>query len=185
MAPHPRILAIIAALIEREGDFSNHPSDKGGPTRWGITEAVAREEGYLGAMATLPQSFAVSVYMRRYVSGPGFDKVLALSPRIAEELVDTGVNMGERLPGPWLQRILNGLNRQGKDYPDLKVDGQVGPGTLAALRALLAKRGAAGERAVLRALNCLQGARYIEITEARPANEDFLFGWLDNRVEIV
>ncbi len=179
------VKTIIDGIIEREGGYTNHPSDKGGPTCWGITEAVARENGYQGAMATMPRSFAYTVYERRYVIGPGFGKVITIAPRIAEELIDTGVNMGQALPGPWLQRILNGLNRQGKDYPDVKIDGQVGPGTLGALKALLAKRGAAGEVAVLRALNCLQGARYIEITEARPANEDFLFGWLDNRVEIV
>ena len=33
---------LIDELIEREGGYANHPADKGGPTRFGITEAVAR-----------------------------------------------------------------------------------------------------------------------------------------------
>jgi hypothetical protein len=37
---------------------------------------------------------------------------------------------------------------------------------------------------ILRALNCLQGARYFDITETRAANEEFFFGWMLNRVEI-
>jgi hypothetical protein len=33
---------LVDALIEREGGFVDHPDDKGGPTCFGITEAVAR-----------------------------------------------------------------------------------------------------------------------------------------------
>jgi hypothetical protein len=35
---------------------------------------------------------------------------------------------------------------------------------------------------LLTALNCLQGARYIELTEGREADEAYLFGWAANRV---
>ncbi len=42
------------ALILREGDYVNHPADRGGATRWGITEVVARQNGYDGAMRHLP-----------------------------------------------------------------------------------------------------------------------------------
>lgn len=27
---------LITDVIHREGDYVNHPSDRGGPTRWGI-----------------------------------------------------------------------------------------------------------------------------------------------------
>ena len=43
---------LIEELIEREGGYVNHPRDKGGPTRFGITESVARAHGYSGAMAS-------------------------------------------------------------------------------------------------------------------------------------
>ncbi len=42
---------LIDALIEREGGYVNHPDDKGGPTCFGITEAVARAQGYRGSDA--------------------------------------------------------------------------------------------------------------------------------------
>lgn len=64
------------------------------------------------------------------------------------------------------------------------MDGQIGPATIAALRAAMAHRGADGEKIIMRALNCLQGTRYIEITENRERNESFLAGWFLNRVEI-
>ena len=39
-----------------------------------------------------------------------------------------------------------------------------------------------GEQVLLRALNCSQGARYLELAEGREANEDFLYGWVKERV---
>ena len=32
-------------LLGHEGGFSDHPADPGGKTRYGVTEAVAREAG--------------------------------------------------------------------------------------------------------------------------------------------
>lgn len=178
------IQTIIDGVIGREGKYSDNPSDPGGATMWGITERVARAHGWAGTMQNLPRAFAEAVYTKDYVTGPGFDRIAAVSPAIAEELVDTGVNMGSGVPGKWLQRMLNVLNQRGTAWPDLTVDGAIGPATVAALRALLALRGADGEKVVLRALNCLQGARYIEIAEGRTASEDFIYGWLLNRVEV-
>src|SRR3546814_3701756 len=40
------IEGMIEATIGKEGGYSNHPADKGGPTMWGITERVARKNGY-------------------------------------------------------------------------------------------------------------------------------------------
>ncbi len=47
--------ALIDDLIAREGDYVHHPADRGGPTRWGITEAVARRHGYHDKMTQLPR----------------------------------------------------------------------------------------------------------------------------------
>ena len=38
---------------------------------------------------------------------------------------------------------------------------------------------------MLKALNCLQGERYIGLAEGRPANEEFVWGWIKNRVDLV
>ena len=175
---------IIDAVIGREGRYSDNPADAGGATMWGITEKVARKHGYAGLMRDLPRALAVAIYTADYIVAPGFDRVLGLSAAIGEELVDTGVNMGPAIAGQWLQRTLNALNQRGAMWPDLVVDGAVGPASIAALGQLLQRRGADGEKVMLRALNCLQGARYIELTESRPANEDFVYGWLLNRVEV-
>lgn len=160
-----------------EGGYSDDPADRGGRTQWGITEAVARADGYQGAMRDLPKDRALAIYRRLYWDRIGLDWVAAVDPQIAQELFDTGVNMGVEVAGRFLQRVLNALNRRQRDYPDLVVDGRAGPATAAALRALLGLRGVEGRRVVLAYLDALQGARYVELAEAREANEDFLFGW--------
>jgi hypothetical protein len=37
---------------------------------------------------------------------------------------------------------------------------------------------------LLKALNCLQGDRYIRLTRSREKDERFLYGWLKNRVRL-
>lgn len=173
--------AMIETLVGKEGGYSNHPSDTGGETMWGVTIAVARANGYTGPMRSMPRETAKEIYRRKYFVLPGYDLVAERSAKVAEELFDTGVNMGPSIGSTFLQRLLNGLNRQGKDYPDIGVDGDVGPATLRALKAYLAKRGKEGETVLLKGLNALQGARYVALAEGRGKNEDFLHGWLLHR----
>ena len=175
--------ALVDGLVEREGGYVANPADKGGPTCFGITEAVARANGYRGAMRDLPREEAAAIYSRLYWLRPRFDQVAQRSARIAAELFDTGANMGPAVAVTFLQRALTALNRNAKDYPDLVPDGRIGPQTLAALDAFLTIRGqASGETVLLRALEALQGERYLRLAERRPANETFLYGWLANRI---
>ena len=174
---------LIEALIDREGGYANHPSDRGGPTKYGITEAVARAHGYSGAMRDLPRDEAAAIYKRLYWLRPRFDQVAKRSSAVAAELFDTGANMGPAVAATFLQRALSALNRDRSDYPDLVPDGRIGPATLAALDSFFELRGRdTGETVLLRALDALQGERYIRLAERRPANETFLYGWLANRV---
>ena len=182
MTAKTRIDKLIDEVIAREGEYSDHPADRGGPTRWGVTEWVARAHGYTGDMRRFPRDFAVQIYRSLYWQRPGFDAVELIYERVAEELLDTGINMGPKVASNFLQRALNALNREGSDYPDVPVDGDVGSLTLAALRGFKKRRGAAGETVLMRALEALQGERYIALAEERPKNEAFLYGWLANRV---
>lgn len=174
---------LIDDVIRAEGGYANDPNDPGGETMFGITVATARANGYTGAMADLPRATAHKIYFDKYVVAPGFDKVMAISPIIAAELVDSGVNLGPTWPSKWLQIALNAFNNGGKDWPDMEVDGAVGPGTLKALQAYMARRAKDdGERVMLVALNCQQGARYLDLCQTNRKLEDYEYGWLRNRV---
>lgn len=170
--------------LEKEGPFSDDPNDPGGATCWGITEAVARANGYEDAMADMPLDRAKDIALIKYWDSLLLDNVGALSEDIARELFDTGYNMGILTPARFLQRALNALNRTNRDepdYPDVALDGKLGPATLDALTSFLGIR-EEGETVMLRALNAQQAVRYLRIAEKRETSEDFMYGWLLNRV---
>lgn len=178
---------IITRILEAEGSqFTDDPDDRGGSTRYGITQDTLSE--YLGRRVAiievqgLAEADARAIYYERYVMRPGFGKLVSLSVPIARELVDTGVNMGPPVASQFLQRVLNAFNRGGADYADIAVDGECGPKTVTALKAYLDQRGLEGEKVMLAALNGLQAERYIRIAETRASQEVFVFGWLRARV---
>jgi lysozyme family protein len=87
-------------------------------------------------MRNLTRQQALDILTADYWTGPRFDLVSEVSPAIAAELCDTGVNMGPSVQTKWFQRWLNVFNIQGSLYPDLIADGFIGPRTISALKAI-------------------------------------------------
>jgi lysozyme family protein len=178
-----KIDEIISGIVTREGGFVDHPSDPGGATNWGITERVARANGFTGSMRTLPKATAIAIYRREYVEKPGFLPLAEIDPLLAEELIDSGVNAGPRRAAIWFQQALNVLNRRARDFADVAEDGQIGPATIAAYRALRRLRGeTAARRLMLKAMNGLQFMHYYSLSKADQKFEDFMVGWVDHRI---
>lgn len=173
-----------APTAAAEGGYVFDERDAGGATNFGITEAVARSAGFTASMRDMTADQAKAIRRKLYWDAPGLGNVAGLSQRLATELYDAGINMGAGTAGTFLQRALNVLNRQARDYPDLPVTGNIGPITVGALRTYLTARGKTGEMVLLKAVICLRGARYVELAEKREANEAFVFGWIANRIAI-
>ena len=171
-------------LILVEGGYSDDPADSGGQTCYGITEGTARGCGYVGPMNALPLVEAKRIYRERYWDSLRLDDVAALSGRIANELFDTGVNCGVGVAASFLQRSLNVFNSQQAHYLDVELTSTVGPKTIESLRAFLNRRAPDGETVLLRALNALQGAKYIRLAEVRQKDEKFAYGWFLRRVRM-
>lgn len=108
-------------VLKHEGGYIDHPSDPGGETNYGIIVAVARENGYLGDMRTIPMSIVESIYKRKY-----WDKVRAdeMPESVRFALFDYAVNSGPGAAIRALQRVLGVAD-----------DGVLGPMTLAAAQA--------------------------------------------------
>lgn len=167
-----------------EGGYSNDPLDAGGETYKGISRVYNPSwEGWLiiDAAKTNPNfrselrnnqklnDLVLLFYKARYWDVNRLD----LFPQaVAEELFDTGVNMGTGRAAKFLQQALNYLNRNGSLYSDLDVDGKVGPNTLNALSAV-----SGDERVLLAILNTLQGMHYLQYMDNNPSQERFVRGW--------
>lgn len=171
--------AIIAAVFAVEGGYVNNPDDPGGATNHGVTEQVARADGYTGHMRNLPRQRAEQIIDLNYIERPGYTPFLDIAPAIAEELIDTAYNAGPGRSSRWLQTALNSLNRNGRDYPDLVVDGRVGPATIAAYQTLAERRGRVKAcEMVLKLLDGQQAAHYLSLRHL----ETFMVGWTDTRL---
>jgi lysozyme family protein len=171
--------SIIAAVFSVEGGYVNDPHDPGGETNHGITKTVAVEHGYTGPMKNLSQELASSIYFEDYIQKPGFEPFLKLSPAVAQELVDSAVNTGPARPSLWLQKALNSLNRNGRDFPQTNVDGKVGPGTIQAYQALQRLRGRVQAcELVVKLLDAQQAVYYMSLTSL----SQYTTGWVSNRI---
>jgi len=109
-------------LLKHEGGYSDHAADPGGKTRYGVTEAVAREVGYRGDMRELPLELAQRIYKDRYWDAVQADNLPA---DVRYIVFDGAVNSGVVQSAKWLQRACG-----------VKDDGVVGPLTIRAANAL-------------------------------------------------
>lgn len=176
--------AMVAEVIEREGGYVNHPADRGGPTRYGITQAKAREYGYRAAMQNAPLSLAHRIYSTEFWHRQRLDEIAPISAELATYLFDFGIHSGTGRPGRQLQRLLNVFNRRETDYADVSVDGVIGDETLGALRALHKRRGDRALEALAYALNGLRVEFMVSLAESRESQEAFTLGWLARVMEL-
>ena len=186
--------------LGHEGSYSNNPADTGGETwmgvarkknpswdGWVIIDRIKQNIATKGLVVELNKSeelfeLVQSIYRKNYWDALNLDAVLY--QEIADELFDTAVNQGTGTAGKYLQKALNMLNCNQKHYPNIIEDGQVGKGTLTALKSFFAIPGRAEERnlkAILKVLNGLQFCKYKEICDNNESQEVFFYGWL-NRV---
>lgn len=174
---------VIDHILFVEGEeHTEDPDDSGGSSKWGITEKVARKEGYVHAMKDLPRSVAYAIYADKYWHAINLDSIEIRSKLIVREMADTAVNLGTTRAATFLQECLNAFNNKESYYADIIVDGDIGKATLAAYDAFITKRGKDGEIVLHRALNSLQGAFYIDLSQRRQKDEKYVYGWFLNRV---
>ena len=117
---------IITDVLKAEGwdTYTNDPADRGGPTKWGITQKAYAE--YLGHdvgindMMAITEESARGFYEYEYILSPRFDQ---LGPILAPVVIDCGVNHGVRAAAKWVQRAVGA-----------KQDGILGVQSLEAVR---------------------------------------------------
>jgi lysozyme family protein len=124
-------------------------------------------------MRDLSREFAEKIYYMKYWKSQNLDAVARLAPDVAKEVFEMGVNMGSSRGSKALQQGLNLLNRRGRLYPDIAVDGRIGNSTLKAL----AKLPKVDHPILVKIINAIQGKYYIEFATNRESQEVFIRGW--------
>lgn len=179
------IAAALTHIYVNEGGYVNHPNDRGGATRYGITEAVARQNGYRGPMRNFPKHCdaanpvcADSIYTKRYIDGPGYRPLAAMSRGVFFEITDSAALHGPSRASRWFQDSLNEICGS-----KLVVDGKVGPATITAFATCQAMKGRGKTCvAIIDRMDLKQSAFFHAIVRNRPSQRVFLKGWLNHRV---
>lgn len=180
--------------LAHEGGYDNDPDDAGGETYkgvarkyyptwagWAIIDAAKEEPDFPNSLKdnivldSMIREFYKLNYWNRFAGDDLSEQLLA------NELFDTGVNMGVSRAVEFLQKALNVLNRNGKLYDDIGEDGKFGNDTINALSAYLSTDSV---NLLLKIINVLQGMHYVNYMTKNPTQEKYARGWF-NRVEFV
>lgn len=128
---------ILDEIIRREGSrYTDHPADRGGPTKFGITLATLRAYYKAKALKQVPTATTVrelteakarAIYEFVFIESPGFDQID--HPGLRALVIDCAVQHGQDNATVFVQKALTMRGEQ------LAVDGVFGPKTAAAVNA--------------------------------------------------
>lgn len=165
MTSEVEINTAIAAIMVREGGYSDDPTDRGGATQFGITQATAAEFGYTGDMRELSIDEARAIYRAIFKRS----RIDLIPDAATFDLVsDCVVNHGERRAVKWLQQALNVT----------PADGLIGSHTIMVLNAVASGQGAMTWRKVRDSITATRVRFYGDIVVNDPTQVRFLGGWL-------
>jgi len=180
--------------LGHEGGYVHDPDDVGGETYngiarkynpswsgWLVIDQLKNEQNF---PQTAYDNASLDACVKDFYKDKYWDVNLLDqydSQKVANEMFDTGVNMGTGRAGKFLQKALNYLNKNGKLYADITEDGQVGKNTLKALSSCMSYR---GDSYIYKILNLLQGNHYLDYMSKSPTQEKYAYGWL-KRVDFI
>lgn len=113
----------LVVMAEGGGEYTNRPTDNGGPTKYGVTQKTL--SGWLKRQATildvqnLTESVAKQIYRKEYWDRISGDK---LPWNYALLVFDAAIHSGVAAASMWLQKAVGASQ-----------DGVIGPATLAAV----------------------------------------------------
>lgn len=173
-------LSAVDKLIAHEGGYSNHPSDPGGATNFGITQwAWNAHRESLGlptfSVKNMTRPDALGFYFAEYWDRM---RLQQMPPGIAIHIFDMAVNAGERTGVLLAQRAYNTIRHE--DWDALREDGIIGPQTRSALSRAFNLRGKA-------TIACYNGERYnhyAALVKKDGKFRDFIHGWANRIAEM-
>lgn len=156
-----RFLRAVEVVLKHEGGYVDNPADPGGETKFGISKRSYPTVDIKNL--TLEQ--AADIYRRDWWDKYRYGEIKDLA--VATKVFDLSVNMGPSAAHRILQRAVNFVSAA-----ELKVDGILGPLTLAAVNA-------ADPEKVLQMMRYKAAEYYHALAKRSAESRVFLLGWLN------
>ena len=162
-----------------EGGYSNEPADRGGKTKYGITEQVWRD--FYGGVPpykieNITRLDAEDVYWKNYWAGARLERLErdGVGQWLLNQVFDAVVNHGAAGGSKMLQRAYNTVRYESD--PPLKEDGVLGPVSSAAIVRFV--RTATCMSALVAALRVERGILFKELVVGDAEQRTFIRGWM-------
>ncbi len=170
---HSRFDDAINPIIKQEGGYVNHPNDRGGPTKWGITLNFYQESVDSDAtkedIKNLSKETAKELYKTSFWQPNNFVvgelSLGDLPVPIGEVILSYSINMGQKTGHALLQKGINNLGY------DISEDGWLGPNTIDTAENC-------DPLELLKAISIKASTRYNEIILSNRSQRVFLEGWM-------
>ena len=151
---------IIEVVLHHEGGYVNDPKDPGGETNFGIAKRSHPDVD----IANLTKDGAKEIYKEHYWDR---NKVEDLPEELRHIYFDMCVNQGRSRAVRIMQRAANAKGA------NLKVDGGMGPKTIAAMDGVELDR-----------VRAYRVKYYADLVTRKPDLEKFYFGWFRRALEV-
>jgi len=128
----------------------------------------------------LMEPMVLAFYREKFWDTIAGDHLSQLSPAIAMQVFDYGVNAGPQRASRWLQMALNKLNRNKVLYRDIVDDGSIGRITLDTLKIALMQRPPTREVTEQRIMKIIRSRytdHWFDLMERFPEREEFRGIW--------
>ena len=159
---------MIMFVLDREGSqYTNLPADKGGPTKYGITQATLSRfmdhQVDINVVKGLRKIDAAAIYRKVYLSPFDFIE----DPDLKFLLFDSAVQHGVTKAIVWLQKAA-----------EVNPDGHIGPITK---RAIEARR----DHILFKRIYSLRMSYYGMIVKNNPSQSVFINGWMNRLGDVL
>ena len=164
----------ITVVLEHEGGFSDHPSDPGGATNFGISLRWLRDQGLYGDfdddgdvdiddIKAITSETASRIYREKWWNKYHYDRIIDCD--LATKVFDMSINMGSNRAHRILQQSINNIGG------NLNIDGIIGPITVKAVNV-------DDKDMLMTEIRGEQRRFYLRLISKRPELSIFKKGWL-------
>jgi lysozyme family protein len=175
---------VFQGIMRDEGNYITEGKTEEEFSKYGITLYTARLFGYKGTLSTFTVGMAKDIYKKGYWDSNRVSDIYKISPTIAIEMFEIGINLSPIKAAIWTQRLCNSLNTiKGGKYKfgdDLLLDGVISNTTIKRLAQMSKK----DHKIIYNGINAMHRSYYITNAYIKPTFRQRFVDWCSHKEDL-